>query len=87
MHLLKWRYQPELQSRSWRVTIDTQRDELHDLLDDSPSLKTELDDMIRKSYPRSLRKAAFETGIDQANFPQDCPWSSEQILESDFWPD
>jgi hypothetical protein len=87
MHLLKWRYQPELQSRSWRVTIDTQRDELDDLLNDSPSLKAELDDFIHTSYPRALRKASFETGIDTANFPRDCPWSGAQILATDFWPD
>lgn len=87
MHLLKLRYQPNLQSRSWRVTIDTQRDELHDLLDDSPSLRNELDDIIHNSYPRSVRKAAYETGIEPANFPEDCPWSAGQILDSDFWPE
>jgi hypothetical protein len=87
MYLLKWRYQPDLQSRSWRITIDNQRDELQDILDDSPSLRTELDAFIQKSYPRALRKAVFETGIDATGFPEDCPWSSEQILDSDFWPD
>ena len=27
-HLLKWEYQPELRSRSWRSTIRTQRREI-----------------------------------------------------------
>ena len=36
MHLLKWQYQPEHRSRSWRTTIATQRDDLGDVLADSP---------------------------------------------------
>jgi hypothetical protein len=35
-HLLKWHYQPELRSRSWRATIRTQRQEIEDLLADNP---------------------------------------------------
>lgn len=39
MHLLKWKYQPSRQSRSWQNTIKDQREELEDLLEDNPSLK------------------------------------------------
>ena len=28
VHLLKWRYQPGLRGRSWRLTIEEQRDQL-----------------------------------------------------------
>ena len=38
-HLLKWKYQPTYQGRSWALTIKGQRNDLKDLLDDSPSLK------------------------------------------------
>lgn len=38
-HLLKWHFQPALRSRSWQYTIRAQRDQLYDLLEDSPSLK------------------------------------------------
>lgn len=33
-HLLKWHYQPEHRSRSWRSTVRTQRQEIRDLLAD-----------------------------------------------------
>src|SRR2546426_519054 len=39
LHLLKWQQQPGKRSRSWRATIATQRAELKDLLDQSPSLR------------------------------------------------
>ena len=44
-HLLKWRYQPEHRSRSWRTTITTQRREIEALLADSPSLRATLPDV------------------------------------------
>jgi hypothetical protein len=28
-----------------------------------------------------------ETGLPLATFPQECPWSAEQILDEEFWPD
>jgi hypothetical protein len=41
-HLLKWHYQPEHRSRSWRSMIRTQRQEIENLLADNPSLKAKL---------------------------------------------
>ena len=39
MHLLKWQFQPEKRSPSWRKTIRTQRDLIARLLRQSPGLK------------------------------------------------
>ncbi|HMU87844.1 MAG TPA: DUF29 family protein [Agitococcus sp.] len=33
----------------------------------------------------AVAKAAEETGLD--NFPEVCPWTFEQILNQDFWPE
>ncbi len=41
-HLLKWEYQPEMQSKSWRATIREQRKEVLRLLKENPSLKSYL---------------------------------------------
>ena len=51
-HLLKWHYQPELRSRSWRATIRTQRQEIEDLLADNPSLQARLPEFVVAAYPR-----------------------------------
>ncbi|MCD8488409.1 MAG: DUF29 domain-containing protein [Desertifilum sp.] len=39
MHLLKWKYQAEKQTNSWRFTIREHRKLIRNLLKDSPSLK------------------------------------------------
>ena len=86
IHLLKWQYQPERRGKSWRVTIYTQRNSIEDLLDDNPSLKPEIRQLITKNYPRALRQAADETGLAQEAFPLECPWDIDQIL-GEYWPE
>jgi hypothetical protein len=38
-HLLKWEYQPQARSVSWLLTLQVQRQEVLDLLEESPSLR------------------------------------------------
>ena len=39
LHLAKWRFQQGLRGRSWRLSIEGQRLDIADLIDDNPSLK------------------------------------------------
>lgn len=87
MHLLKWQYQPEKQSKSWLATIDHQRDEIESLLLDSPSLRRELEQGIILIYPKAVRDACRETGLPEGTFPVSCPFAIEEILEPRFLPD
>ncbi len=48
-HLLKWRHQPDHRSRSWRATILTQRADLDDLFESSPSLGREVPDALARA--------------------------------------
>lgn len=86
VHLLKWHFQPEKQSRSWQATIRVQRRELLKLLNENPSLRPRLDWAISESYPVALDTAWAETGLDYIVFPSACPYSGEQILDQDFLP-
>jgi hypothetical protein len=85
-HLLKWQYQPRLQSRSWSATIKEQRLSLQDLLDDNPSLRADLDALIAKAYRLARLLAVKETNLEEATFPVQCPYSQEQIDDLDFYP-
>ncbi len=87
MHLLKWQYQPELQSRSWRSTIAVQRVDLIRLLRANPSLRTRLDDFGIDIYPDAVVKASAETGLRKTTFPVTCPYATAQILDDEFWPE
>ncbi|MCK5715866.1 MAG: DUF29 domain-containing protein [Thiomargarita sp.] len=86
MHLLKWQYQPQRRSRSWELTLIEQRHEIVELLEESPSLKHDIDIKIAKSYQKSLIKAERETGIRYTNFPSVCPYLLTQILDDSFYP-
>lgn len=86
-YLLKWQWQPVRRGNSWRLTIANQRDDIEDLLEQSPSLRHDIDEKIDKAYVRARRQAAIETGLDEKTFPLGCPFSMEQALDPDFWPD
>ena len=71
MHLLKWQSQPEKRSRSWSVTIITQRNDIKLLLRESPSLKSTLPMALAEIYPRARQEAADETGLPALNLSRD----------------
>ena len=87
LHLLKWAKQKERRSGSWRDSIDTARDALADLLHDSPSLRPQLPEFVKRQYPRARRSAANQTGLAVATFPGTCPFRLEEILDADFFPE
>jgi len=86
-HLLKWQYQPGFQGKSWKLTIQEQRIQVRDIIQDSPSLRSGVAQTMASAWEQARIKAERETGISQAMFPQHCPWSFEQALNDAFWPD
>ena len=86
MHLLKWKYQPSRQCKSWERPIKIQRLDLIDHLEQNPSLKAQIQDYITKVYEKSLILAAEETGLEEKSFPEKCEWTIEQILNNQFFP-
>jgi hypothetical protein len=89
MHLLKWHYQPSgrAEGHSWQTSIINARDEIATILDDSPSLRREVPDVLARRYPAARRLASAETRLPLVTFPANCPWTVEQILDDDFWPE
>lgn len=85
-HLLKWQYQPEKRSKSWTDTIDRERDNINDYIEDMSSLKRLLDnpEAIAKAYSRGRRDAMKETGIN--NLPRECPFAIEQVIDPNYLP-
>jgi hypothetical protein len=89
MHLLKWCYQPQghAESHSWEDTIWHQRTQIMLLLEESPSLWREIPVRLARHYPLARRDAARETRLPLVTFPETYPWTVEQILREDFWPE
>jgi len=86
MHLLKWKFQPQKQSKSWRSTIWTQRRDLLRLLQESPSLKHILQERLIEAYDDAVIQAVCQTSLPQSFFPTKCPFTWEQIFDENFWP-
>jgi hypothetical protein len=86
MHLLKWRFQPSYQGKSWMLTIAEQRRRIEKLVRKNPSLRPELEESVLDAYEDARHTAAIETGLDISIFPEACPWTCGQVLDSEFWP-
>lgn len=88
MHLLKWQFRASHRSKSWELTIKEQRRQIEKLLKDSPSLKRFLEDEgIHETFADALEIAGDETNLPTTTFPENCPYSIEQILNKQFFPD
>jgi hypothetical protein len=87
-HLLKWHFQPDARSGSWRGSVRAGRDKIADLIEESPSLADYPAAHLagpRGAYARGRCKAADETEL--VGLPETCPWTIEQVLDHAFWPE
>jgi len=87
LHLLKWRFQPMKRTTSWEASIKVQRSDLDEHLKDNPSLKAIIPESLEKAFQNAVLEAVAETGQPQSGFPSECPWTFEQMMDRDFWPD
>ena len=86
-HLLKWQFQPDHRSKSWRATIREQRYRIHQLLDENLSLKPHILEAIAYGYELGLALVVLETLLDYGDLPENCLYLLEQILDDAFFPD
>jgi len=85
-HLLKWEYQPKIRSQSWQYTIEEQRVKVRDLLEDNPSFKGSLGDMLLKAYKDAILIVLKETPLNRPDLQATCPYTFDQIMNDDFLP-
>jgi hypothetical protein len=79
VHLLKWDHQSWLRSRSWALSVEEHRRRIDDTLIDNPSLEPRLGEFSRRAYERARRRAALETRLDISTFPEQCPYSEDEL--------
>jgi len=86
-HLLKWKYQAGRRGRSWTLTIIGQRQKVSRCLKESPSLKHKLNESLAGAYSDAVIAAERETQLSRGVFPDTCPWSFEQVMDNEFFPE
>jgi hypothetical protein len=85
-HLLKWQFQPAGRNNSWKYTIEEQREEIIELLKESPSLKNKINQELGRAYHRGVLIAATETDLGKEVFPKQCSFSLEKLINKKFFP-
>ena len=89
-HLLKWSHQIQRRrsnQHSWRATIEHARDTVLELLEENPSLKPQLRELLVAAYRDALAQVVSETNLPKERFPLKCPWSFAQALDHEFRPE
>jgi hypothetical protein len=81
LHEIKRKIQPERAEASWRHSITTSRARIRFKIADSPSLRRLLERNLQKTYRQAIKDALFETGLQSADLPQQCPHTLDQLLE------
>jgi hypothetical protein len=81
-HILKWVYQPDHRSRSWRGTIVDQRLELARLVGRGV-LRNHAEAVLGEAYREGVERAAADTDLPAESFPADCPYSLDELLAFD----
>jgi hypothetical protein len=85
-HLLKWEFQSERRTNSWRASILEQRSRINRVIERSPSLRRHPTSALDREYRIARLRAADETGLPLNRFPLACPYSAAQALDEEFWP-
>ncbi|MFS8875378.1 DUF29 domain-containing protein [Synechococcus sp. R5-13] len=86
-HLLKWQFQPQQRSKSRIATIIEQRQEIQELIADNPSLKSYLVEAIEKAYQKGILLVAKETPLSLDDLPAQCPYTLDQVMDPNFYPE
>lgn len=80
LHMLKWDYQIAKRSRSWRNSIAEHRRQILEELQGNPSFRARLPEAVARAYAPARLKAHAQTEVFLPLFPEDCPYSWDEIM-------
>lgn len=90
-HLLKLTYARgifrEYNARGWRLSARSARRQVRKLLDESPSLRAQLEEMLVDAYEDGRLEALREPELIEDILPETSPWTVEQVMDDAFMPD
>jgi hypothetical protein len=86
LHMLElayWESEYERNQRQHRVHLNKARDGITHIIEESPSLKSYLAEILNVAYDTAWRNAETIMGREVR---QECPWLLEQVGDDDFYP-
>jgi hypothetical protein len=88
-HLLKLEFSPANGPRAgWRRSVTAHRQQVADIVADSPSLGGL--DQLDAAYDDARQLAVLglqQDGIADSALPAECPYSRNQVTDRNFWPE
>jgi hypothetical protein len=84
---LKWNYQKDRRSNSWKGTIVEQGKELKRSFQDSKNLENYGKENWKEAYKDARDVASAETGLSLSTFPEEPPFTLEDSLDEKYLPD
>ncbi len=90
LHLLKLDYSPAKDPRNkWIEELLEFRAQAENRLEETPSLHHYADELFAKAWPQARRMAikTFNLYGEKVAIPLECPYTLQQVLDSDFLPD
>jgi hypothetical protein len=84
VHVLKWVYQPDRRSGSWKATIIEQRQELEGLVSRGV-LRNHAETVLADAYEKAVERTAAETELADEIFPAACPYTLDQLLSAELF--
>ena len=86
-HLLKMKVQPSKFTRNWYTTVDRERGEVVDILDEDPGLRPSREDAFAKAYALGRKDSARETRLPLESFPYRPPFKLVECESTAFLPE
>jgi hypothetical protein len=88
LHLLKYRYDPSQRPRrGWRLTIRHARREISRHIRKNPGLQPYPAGYLVEAYRYARADAPDATRLPVDTFPGTCPWTIDEVLREDFFPE
>jgi hypothetical protein len=87
IHILKWKYQPQKRSWSWKISISNARDEIEEVQEETPAVtKKTIESEWNKVFIKAIRQSADEMNLnkqEKRNFNPD-PLTWEEVFENEY---
>jgi len=84
LNFLKWQFQPNFRSNSWRLSIEEQRFNVDEHLNENSSLRGQIEPAMRTAYRGALIAAQRETGLASSAFSSEYPYSLDQAMNAAY---
>jgi len=85
-NLVQWDYLPSVRLPAWYVAITEERGMIPRILEDAPSLRANWSAIVVEAWQKARERASGATGLSDRIFPEMCPYTPSQALDSTFWP-